>query len=418
VELRWPGCDVESCTGFRITEFGRCLAHLDADQLDNYLERLGPGSHIDARGTTFTGSLLTRLLETISDSGRSAFGSARFEQAQFVEPATFMNVNFKLNASFDGAEFHDTFSLLGVTADKRISFVDTRFAKDAVVNGFAAAEFDFTRARFAGRVQMAVAAARVMCESTRFEEGVILRLDGSTVFAEQAMFGATSSITRQHTFSEPPPVLSLRAADVSNLELVDVDLRWCRFDEARRLDQLRIAGRCEFNTPPASWRWTRRQTIVEEHLWRGWPTVSRDKVGPERVAALYRSLRKALEDTKNEAGAGDFYYGEMDARRHSRETRRTERGILWCYWLLSGYGQRAGRALIALLVLIATVAVLLTVWGQPAENAARIAVGAVVFRDDRTELTTAGEWTVLMARFLGPVLLALAVLAVRARVKR
>jgi hypothetical protein len=50
--------------------------------------------------------------------------------------------------------------------------------------------------------------------------------------------------------------------------------------------------------------------------------------------------------------------------------------------------------------------------------AARIAVGAVVFRDDRTELTAAGEWTVLIARFLGPVLLALAVLAVRARVKR
>lgn len=63
-------------------------------------------------------------------------------------------------------------------------------------------------------------------------------------------------------------------------------------------------------------------------------------------------------------------------------------------------------------------ATLLILWGQPFGQAARIAVGAVVFRDDRTELTEAGEWTVLIARFLGPVLLALAVLAVRARVKR
>jgi hypothetical protein len=142
------------------------------------------------------------------------------------------------------------------------------------------------------------------------------------------------------------------------------------------------------------------------------------KAQPEQVAGLYRALRKSFEDSKNEAGAGDFYYGEMEMRRKARSTRWAERVILCLYWLLSGYGQRAGRALLALLVLITTVAGLLVVWGQPVEVAARIAVGAVVFRDDRTDLTAAGEWTVLVARFLGPVLLALAVLAVRARVKR
>lgn len=142
------------------------------------------------------------------------------------------------------------------------------------------------------------------------------------------------------------------------------------------------------------------------------------KEAPERVAALYRSLRKSFEDSKNEAGAGDFYYGEMECRRHSKESSRAERMILWFYWLLSGYGQRASRALTALVVVVAVVTALLTVWGQDFGMAARISVGAVVFRDDRTELTAAGEWTVLVARFLGPVLLALAVLAVRARVKR
>jgi hypothetical protein len=86
--------------------------------------------------------------------------------------------------------------------------------------------------------------------------------------------------------------------------------------------------------------------------------------------------------------------------------------------LLSGYGQRASRALIALVLVIVVVTGLLTVWGQDFGMAARTALGAVVFRDDKTDLTAAGEWVVLVARVLGPVLLALAVLAIRARVKR
>ena len=136
------------------------------------------------------------------------------------------------------------------------------------------------------------------------------------------------------------------------------------------------------------------------------------------MANVYRSLRKAFEDSKNEAGAGDFYYGEMEMRRHSTENPRAERTILWVYWLLSGYGQRAARAIAALVVLIATVGTLLAVWGQPAAEAAQIAVGAVVLREPGAELTEAGQWTVMVARVLGPVLLALAILAVRARVKR
>ncbi|WP_308407820.1 hypothetical protein [Streptomyces somaliensis] len=34
------------------------------------------------------------------------------------------------------------------------------------------------------------------------------------------------------------------------------------------------------------------------------------------MAALYRQLRKSLEDGKNEPDAADFYYGECEMRRH------------------------------------------------------------------------------------------------------
>jgi hypothetical protein len=201
-------------------------------------------------------------------------------------------------------------------------------------------------------------------------------------------------------------VTSLAGTDASNLVLTETDLSECKFLGAHRLEQLRIDGRTEFARTEGWWR-ARRRMLVEE----------RDE-NPLRVAALYRALRKSFEDSKNEPGAGDFYYGEMECRRHSRESSRAARMILSFYWLLSGYGQRAWRALAALVLVIATVTGLLTVWGQDLGMAARIAMGAVVFRDDRTDLTAAGEWTVLVARFLGPLLLAMAVLAIRARVKR
>jgi hypothetical protein len=170
---------------------------------------------------------------------------------------------------------------------------------------------------------------------------------------------------------------------------------------------------------------------------RGWPIKSPNDASkslpphpgetPERTATLYRSLRKAFEDSKNEAGAGDFYYGEMEMRQRASTTPRAERWILASYWLLSGYGQRAGRALAAIGLLVVAVSVLLLTAGLPGDHAwtwvridqsVRIAMGAVVFRDAGQQLTSAGAWTVMIARFLGPVLLALAVLAVRARVKR
>lgn len=116
-------------------------------------------------------------------------------------------------------------------------------------------------------------------------------------------------------------------------------------------------------------RWTRRRTLAEEHHWRALSTSQPASPsgsmptprqwcpgpyhpdpgltpGPEDVAALYRQLRKAFEDGKNEPGAADFYHGECEMRRHGRAgTPKGERRLLWGYRLLSGYGLRASRAL-------------------------------------------------------------------------
>jgi hypothetical protein len=215
----------------------------------------------------------------------------------------------------------------------------------------------------------------------------------------------------------------------------------------------------------------RRRTLIEEHIWRairdrpGWSAemiVGELPLEAERIAAAYRQLRKSQEDAKNEPGAADFYYGEMEMRRHAATTPAGERAILHLYWAFSGYGLRASRALGALACVIALATLLLIGYGLPdagnqqltgrvtgtttsggtltatidepgahltapfarrwtgarADQAVRIALGAVVFREAGQRLTTSGGYTTLAARFLGPVFLALAAIALRGRVKR
>ncbi|SER88052.1 hypothetical protein SAMN05421870_10571 [Streptomyces qinglanensis] len=52
------------------------------------------------------------------------------------------------------------------------------------------------------------------------------------------------------------------------------------------------------------------------------------------------------------------------------------------------------------------------------EKALRVVLNSVVFRSSGHDLTTAGTCTGMASRFTEPVLLGLAILAVRARVKR
>ncbi|MER7895683.1 hypothetical protein ABTX62_06020 [Streptomyces sp. NPDC096046] len=55
------------------------------------------------------------------------------------------------------------------------------------------------------------------------------------------------------------------------------------------------------------------------------PTRTSD---PEDVAALYRQLREAFEDGKNEPGAADFHYGGCEMPRH--DTTGTIKGEAAC----------------------------------------------------------------------------------------
>ncbi|MCO1575132.1 pentapeptide repeat-containing protein [Crossiella sp. SN42] len=466
----------------------------------------------DFDGVTFSGGA---GFDGVTFSGGADFegvkfgGNAWFGGVKFGRNARFDRVKFDRDARFDGAEFSGD-NIFGPLVANLLSVDGVSFAKRVVVE-VEANRLSARDTRFESGVEIRVRYARIKLQRTFF--GAPSSLSGapapfeilgmpvaaeqeqaSTWVAERDLADPASSSGHRGAGLEEwiPPLLSVQETDVSQLTLADVDLRWCHFAGAHQLDKLRLEGRSPFNRPPRwqtgrawppVWRWTSRRVLAEEHPWRagrckssGWAntlpsfgdavpssTAERPPVGPERLAVVYRSLRKAFEDAKNEAGAGDFYYGEMEARRHAPSTSLPERILLTMYWLISGYGQRASRALAILAATIGVLFVLLTTYGLPQgtglqqvtgtitaevaergqqvtlevkpapatppppeqrwtadrmDKAIRIALGSVVFRDADQRLTPAGVWTVMAGRALGPLLLALAALAIRARVKR
>ncbi|WP_238432096.1 pentapeptide repeat-containing protein [Streptomyces cavernae] len=438
-------------------------------------------------------------------------GTSRFREAVFSGDVDFGLARFSDTARFDRARFSDTTEFGGAQFSGTARFTGAQFS---VMSRFGPVvcdgAVDLSDALFKAPVTLQIAAREVRCERTRWESTATLRLRYASVDLSYAVLCCPVSVTTHpdpftttHTVkpaevAESPlsghphgvRVLSVRGVDAARLTLADTDLGDCVFSGAFRLDRLRLEGRCTFAPTPTGlhrrhriWlsRWSRRRVLAEEHHWRaqtaGQPVLLPDQApsprrwragphhpdpdptpGPAEVAAVYRQLRKAFESGRNEPGAADFYYGECEMRRHDRaDTPWSERGLLWAYWLISGYGLRASRALGWLLAAMVGTVLLLMGWGLPihdpapatrdalsrgktafdstpeavltggwdermtwtrAEKANRVAVNAVVFRSSGENLTTAGTYIERASRLLEPTLLALAVLAVRGRIKR
>ncbi|QIQ05572.1 pentapeptide repeat-containing protein [Streptomyces liangshanensis] len=434
-------------------------------------------------------------------------GDADFASAVFTSRALFASAAFGSEAGFGAAAFRGDAVFEGTVFQGGSGFGAAVFGSDAL---FTRAAFErapqlgplvcagrvvLSGAVFGGPVSLAFAARRLECRRTRWSSTAELRLrhtavdfahavfeypltlaaeldpfvlpDGQQV-REDATFGTSDAAVR---------VTSLRGVDAAHLVLADVGLAECLFTGTVHLDQIRLEGACAFGTVPSRTRgrgglpirFTRRRTLAEEHHWRagrpsaapGWSAggAGAGRVGPAQLAPVYRALRKSFEDGKNEPGAADFYYGEMEMRRHDRAGgTRAERGLLHGYWLLSGYGLRASRALGWLAAAMLVTVVLLMGFGLPGdtpgyeatgtvpagggrvtftigkddprgptgarftgerfEKAVNVTLNSVVFRSSGQDLTTAGTYIEMTSRLAEPVLLALAVLAVRNRVRR
>ena len=309
-----------------------------------------------------------------------------------------------------------------------------------------------SRAAFEAPVRIEISARELSCERAHFLSRTTLEVRFADVDLEDSEFGQPSivagSLSRfkrddagdllddseleQLCPRGPTPrVSSLHRANVENLAVANADLRQCRFSGAYNLDRLRFGEGVEIDRERRRFR-TRRLTIDEERQFRDQAKKEPGQANPEtltadRIARAYRALRKGREDNKNEPGAADFYYGEMEMRR--KAASGFERLILIMYWLVSGYGLRASRSVAFLLATVLLFALGFAAFSgfDPDQGYWRSLLFSAestsgLFRPPRppsgAELNDEGHIFQMGLRLLGPLFLGLALLALRGRVKR
>jgi uncharacterized protein YjbI with pentapeptide repeats len=485
---------------------------------------------VDFGGVQFHHSVYFReamLAGGVSFDKANFKGWAGFESATFQGGTDFSRASFEAEADFDRATFQgkatfllgtflsDVYFLYNTFTDD-LTFADVRFENATQFGPIAVKGVLRLDDAFFGRtVRLSISARRLSCSRIRFTAGGQLRIASAEMNLEEADFSApfiishdhgspalssNSSMDSQIINAASPAIISLMRANVAGLVLTDISLRGCSFSGAHSLDHLRVETSGAFDRAPGVRRLSSRQVIAEEARWRRsavadergvtsalrrvtrarWRHVanchSSEWLGeppkdlePEIIASIYRALRKAREDSKDEPGAADFYYGEMEMRRKARSSPKAERFILWWYWALSGYGLRASRAFTSLFIAIGLFACLFQLYGfeNPSSPFARTsadttvsqpstrtnpsqassqqlrnsawpptlkeainALGSMeawtysfgtataIFTSPEAVLTPIGRRFRIALRIVGPVLLALAILSIRGRVKR
>ncbi|MFE5584135.1 pentapeptide repeat-containing protein [Kitasatospora sp. NPDC056531] len=447
-------------------------------------------------GTTFTGDAGFNGATFPGDArfdGATFTSDARFDGATFTGDAGFNGATFTSDARFDGAvfrrpgrferaRFEQTRQFGPLLAHRGLVLDEAQFMQPVRIE-VSTIGLSCRRARFPGGVQLRLRWARVVLDDADFPAPSILTgipqpaSDHGWLLAQEPRIAGAWQRLLGGEISERPQLLSLRRANVAGLGLSNITATDCLFTGAHNLDKLRLEADVGFTTTsapqgrgPRSWDW--RQVIAEERSWRAarsrhratrlprWAASALDRVfrsfrwvtprwpewldrplpgdlNPGQIAALYRALRKGREDAKDEPGAADFYYGEMEMRRHARPAAgspadgrtsrgRVERCVLTAYWLVSGYGLRAWPALAWLIAVTAVFALVFHLVGfasppQPVSywTSLLYALRATLsLTDDEVKLTAWGKLLQAVLRLTGPVLLGLALLALRGRVKR
>jgi uncharacterized protein YjbI with pentapeptide repeats len=387
-------------------------------------------------------------------------GELSFRDADFGNDLILSDVSLGGTLDLSGAQFA-ALCLLGGEVEnlslRQATFVRTPELGPLWVKAWAVLD----QAVFEHQVRLRILAAILHCHRTIFTRGVTMAVAGD-LLADGSFFPPPSDIagTSDESIEGEPRVVSLRGADIAGLNVSEIDLSGCLFSGIHHLEGSRLGGGLRFGTPPGPWRGP-RDVLAEEQLLRFAESDQSKWQGPDRllpkwfvaneapstvpprldpglpaprdassVADTYRALRQAREENKDSPGAAAFYFGEMEMRRKSLAGGKLrdipERTVLASYWLLSGYGLRAWRSLLTLGFLLALSTLILWRYGFRADgvsiaHAGRVAVASatsLVRPVDDSELNGTGFAVEIVLRFAGPALLALAVLAIRARIKR
>lgn len=403
-----------------------------------------------------------------STFGSEAAGSLTMPGCAFEAKASFRNATVHSCASFDGVAFQSTVDLdglrvlkgprgeaqltmrkpvFGATVTMRVEVQGTAKLEDVslsnVAEGFtisALGGIRFSRVDIEPFSVIALSSANsVVVDQVQMQNGGQLKIAAKQFELTNFSSAHPALIQNSATSKDGTLLTSLSGTNCDGLTFSGLDLSHTKFIGAANVDRLVVSGQFTLNST-SGWH-ARRKYLFEEAMVRTpassskqWKLNSAEgehttlsSIEPRELAAVYRSLRKGREDQKDEPGSADFYYGEMEMRRLSLPTVSVERLVLTLYWVVSGYGLRAWRALLALTLLITGAAFALC--SVPLLNGDTHGPGlgkAFLFSAQAglslagpaSSYSTTAQVIQLILRISLPVLIALAVLAVRARVKR
>jgi hypothetical protein len=305
-------------------------------------------------------------------------------------------------------------------------------------------------AQFGARVRIDVEADDLDLSGVQLSEGGHVLVERARVSLDQLSTGRSLRVSGLADSAQTLVILSLQDADTGFMSFAHVDMSRCVFYDSHNLGDAVIESTVTFARTP-SWPYTRRRCVADEFAWRqhtggfrswrwnlpGTRVAGEDHTDPRsnnvvelpelrasQVAAVYRNLRRSFEARSDAPGAADFYYGEMEMRRYDSESGIAERGTIWLYWLLSGYALRASRAFAWLLALMGASTVAMIYYGFAEEPATYL--DGLIFslraalpglQSDRG-VTTVGELVEIGLTLTAPLVFALALFALRGRVKR
>jgi len=325
---------------------------------------------------------------------------------------------------------------------------NSEFATSPIIGPVTAETADLSGAQFKRRVHLDLTASRLNLNGCSFHGGG--RVECSK--AEIDLTGLVVAGPLLITGSDGASVKAIENADCGHLSLSSLDLSTCRFYGSHDLQAIVLESTISLSPAPGRMR-SKRRCIADEIAWRAensrwrskdwskllqsresssgssWgrrppppPTPSRALV-PAQIAGIYRSLRTSVEAQSDEPGACDFYYGEMEMRRRDHTKSAWERGLVWLYWLVSGYSLRGFRSLLWLLCSLLVGSVLIDEFGLRGSHSLPISIvtaaqSIVPGLSVSARLTDNGSAFEIILRIVGPVLLALTALALRNRIRR
>ncbi len=271
------------------------------------------------------------------------FEKAKFKEATFNKNAYFIIPHHELYpCSFDSVDFSDaifhgeayfsaaTFDngarFQNVRFDGKADFQNTKFQGNIDFSkGVFGGETNFNNAIFVGKVNFnsTIFGGQLSFIESFFDEEITFRkaqVKDYVKFKQYGMFGADASLSFDSLRIEKPERLSLHSVNLRPHWFINTDPRKFEFIDVRWDDDLA----------------KERSASKSDRL----------------LSIAYRQLAMNAEENNRYGEAAQFRYNSMDLRRLEKWNGRAFWTLDFWYWALSGYGERVGRATVALLLIL------------------------------------------------------------------